>query len=117
MEKDRFIVKSRPSTGKGLVPERHAATEIVVMLKPDYLPLFLNLLETPLDPVVREIKAVLDEFSLTIRQMHPGIHDPIVEVFFVVRGKGAADPENIARKLRGCRAVDGAYVAREKPAP
>lgn len=84
--------------------------EIVVMLKPEYLSLFLHSQAATLEPAVREIQAALDELGVTLEQMHPGTDDPTLGLYFVVRGKGARDPENIVRGLGKCRAIDGAYA-------
>jgi hypothetical protein len=61
-------------------------------------------------PAAEEILRAARDLGATLEPLHPGATDPHLIGYFTVAAADFAAAERIAERLRGCQAVEAAYV-------
>jgi len=56
------------------------------------------------------LQAVLTQFGVALKPLHPGVSDPQLQSYFMISGVTSADADHIVAALRTLDEVEAAYV-------
>lgn len=68
-------------------------------------------------PEAKEVAETATALGVSLEQMHPGVADESLSQYFTVQVPEDAAAAEVAERLRGCEAVEAAYVKPSDEAP